>query len=238
MKFLLFISPVLAIGTSAPFSCGAPKPHASLLPYHATLIPKSPIIVTTHIHIIASSPNATSSVPSALITSQMAVVNTDFRPSGISFIHQSTSRTFNAAWAIDPVKHEANMTAALRRGTYKDLNLYFVEDASGNAGYAYPPFETGGNYTFDGAWVRYNTMPGNEGPQGLGKTATHEIGHWFGLYHTFDSVDGEGCAGAGDEVDDTPAQASASDGCPVGRDSCPDQPGLDPIHNYMDYSDE
>jgi hypothetical protein len=56
----------------------------------------------------------------------------------------------------------------------------------------------------------------------------------MGLLHTFEG----GCKGSGDYIDDTPAQAGPTLGCPVGRDSCPKQPGLDPIHNYMDYSFE
>ena len=65
----------------------------------------------------------------------------------------------------------------------------------------------------------------------LGFTATHEAGHWIGLYHTFQN----GCSAVGDRIDDTPRQRFPTSGCPAGQDSCP-EPGLDPIHNYMDYS--
>ena len=90
----------------------------------------------------------------------------------------------------------------------------------------------------DGCNVHAGTMP--NGPlqyYNQGKTAVHEVGHWFGLLHTFQDnscADGD----AGDFIDDTPQESVSTDGCPVGKKSCPDCPGVDPIHNFMDYSQD
>jgi len=184
----------------------------------------------SYLHIVSSRQDK-------MLSDQLAVLNTDFAPHGISFNLLGTDRTINAGWAAD--NNELAMKRALRKGTYKDLNIYFQVRLTDEAlGYAYLPTSvTPGSTAFyrDGVSLNSQTVPGGTlTGYNLGKTGTHEVGHWMGLYHTFQG----GCTGNGDYVSDTPAQASSSSGCPVGRDSCPSQTGLDPIHNYMDYSDE
>ena len=85
--------------------------------------------------------------------------------------------------------------------------------------------------------IHYGSLPnGTLSPYNLGGTATHEVGHYLGLYHTFQGgCDTGSCSTTGDLVCDTPAESTATSGCPSGKDTCP-ATGLDPIHNYMDYS--
>lgn len=137
------------------------------------------------------------------------------------------------------------MRKAVRQGGYDSLNLYFLSNLRGHKGRllgeCFGPM--GGvksstpqsYYTSDGCVIRTETMPGGSVPSEYdgGKTAVHEAGHWFGLAHTFE---GDNCSGPGDHINDTPAEAFKNYGCPKSRDTCPGMPGMDPVHNFMDYS--
>ncbi|CAM1503055.1 Fc.00g078310.m01.CDS01 [Cosmosporella sp. VM-42] len=197
----------------------------------------APINVPVYMHVVSTSTSSADGyLDDATLQKQLDVMNADYAPSQISFSLKKVTRTVNSNWAQD--KSEMDMKKALRQGGYNALNLYYMTYLSGYLGYCYFPEDTtNGSTTFirDGCSILAGTAPG--GPEegyNLGKTTTHEVGHWFGLYHTFEG----GCTGNGDFVSDTPSQASESSGCPTGRDSCPSQAGLDPIHNYMDYSDD
>jgi hypothetical protein len=183
-----------------------------------------------------------------MLTAQLNTLNKAYAPHRIHFTLRNTTRTVNPAWSSDTTGNELPMKRALRQGSYASLNIYFLPNMSGSSlGYCYFPNPTAAaaaaarksdDFLRDGCTVLAATVPGGAAANyNLGHTATHEVGHWFGLYHTFQGGCVDGSAG-GDFVADTPAEASASTGCPVGRHSCAGLPGLDPVRNFMDYSYE
>ncbi|KAJ6262604.1 Ulilysin [Drechslerella dactyloides] len=169
------------------------------------------------------------------LTKQWRVMNENYASTGISFVLKNITHTQNKSWAL-AIRNgttELKMKQTLRMGGYEDLNLYFRVLGRGFFGDFAPNSE---GFWQDGCDILHTTIPG--GPQvnyNEGKTATHETGHWLGLLHPFSG----GCRG-GDYIDDTPAEETASYGCPVGKDTCRGDmfPGLDPIHNFMDYAYE
>jgi hypothetical protein len=157
---------------------------------------------------------------------------------GFSFTFGGVDRTNNATWyASKSAGAEHAMKTALKVGDDSDLNVYTT---SGGAylGWAYLPEITDTAQAYlDGIVIDWRTVPGASteyaGLYDQGDTLVHEAGHWLNLEHTFFGQ----CNKSGDFVADTPAEKSAAFGCQVGRDTC-SAPGLDPIHNYMDYSDD
>jgi hypothetical protein len=199
--------------------------------------------INVYFHVIRRGTGiANGDVTTQMINSQMQVLNAAYAPWGWSFRLVRVDRTTNATWyTMSPGSAAENQAkAALRRGTADDLNIYSANPGGGLLGWATFPSSYAGDPSDDGVVVLYSSLPGGSAaPYNLGDTGTHEVGHWMGLYHTFQGGCKDGTKG-GDYVSDTPAEKSAAYGCPTGRDSCSSRrfPGLDPITNYMDYTDD
>jgi hypothetical protein len=194
--------------------------------------------INVYYHVInKGSGIANGDVPLSQIQDQIQVLNNAFGGSyGWSYTLAGVTRTTNSRWYSlrQGSKNERDMKNALRQGTADDLNIYSANLQGGLLGWATFPSSYSGSPKMDGVVILYSSVPGGSAvPYNEGDTATHEVGHWMGLYHTFQG----GCTGNGDFVGDTPAEASPAYGCPNGRDTCSGG-GADPIENFMDYSDD
>ncbi|KAG8686013.1 hypothetical protein FRC08_012785 [Ceratobasidium sp. 394] len=193
-------------------------------------------------HVIQAGTNLTDgSIPESQITDTIDAMNNHFNESGLSFELAGRDYTTNADWfaGVGPNSiQESDMKGQLRQGGANALNVYSVGFTSGTSvgliGYATYPWDYARRPNNDGVVIRYSVVRGGSTPHfNEGKSVTHEVGHWVGLYHTFQG----GCKGTGDFVDDTPPENGPAFGCPTHRDSCPGG-GVDPIHNYMDNTDD
>ncbi|MCY4727745.1 zinc metalloprotease [Nocardioides sp. STR2] len=197
----------------------------------------------------------------ARIAEQIRVLNEAYAPHGFSFVLERVTRTYEPQWfnmiypnGAEPQRFrgsskEMKMKQALYGdSTTETLNIYSASLGQSLLGWAtfpsdFDPAATGGNplprYR-DGVVIDFRTLPSvpNDtgdsrayATYGEGDTATHEVGHWLELYHTFQG----GCSEPGDYVADTAPEASPAFQCPVGRDTCAGG-GVDPITNFMDYT--
>ncbi|KAL4996135.1 hypothetical protein BDV10DRAFT_115238 [Aspergillus recurvatus] len=219
------------------------------------------IEIETWFHIVSSKASG-DLVSDDMIATQLSYLQDAYQNASISYRLEGVTRQINDEWARN--EDELAMKDALRRGSYRTLNVYFQSDlqvptgseaqghqldfseqlSSSVLGFCTLPDPSingtspRSSYVKDGCNVLAKTMPGGSLTHyNRGGTAIHEIGHWNGLLHTFE---GESCSpdNEGDYIDDTPQESVPTDGCPARKDSCPDSPGVDPVRNFMDYSSD
>lgn len=230
-----------------------------------TLSSETVITIPTVVHVLYN--NSAENISDAQIQSQMDILNEDFRRMNADAVNTPSDFLGVAAdvrieFCLATTDPNGNPTTGITR-TYTSITSFgyssdmkfnttggkdiwnrdqylniWVCDIPSLLGYATFP---GGSPSTDGIVVNYLAF-GNIGDLysnfALGRTATHEVGHWLNLYHIW----GDGSCGVDDGVNDTPVAGGANyNGSPCtypGGDSCPSSPGYDMFQNYMDYSDD
>ncbi len=244
----------------------SPRAHARELQAIITI----PVVV--HVMHRAQAIGTGINISDAQILSQFEVLNEDYRalnsdisnvPSHFNSVIGNPEMEFCLA-QIDP---EGNPTTGIDRvslgagGSWSDnlkpnttwdsekyLNIWVTEIGGGTLGYTTFP---GTSPSYDGVVIDYRYFgkaPENPFPGvfDLGRTATHEIGHWLGLEHTFQSscsgTSAANCSTGGDGICDTPPTQSANYGCSLSTNSntCAETPVdlPDMWMNFLDYMDD
>lgn len=175
----------------------------------------------------------------------LATIDPNGNPLGEPGVHRVNR---NAAGFSAPPFPRNYVNSTIKPATSWNPNQYmnvWVLDLQTYLGYAQFPSQSGlpglsingGAANTDGVVVRYASVgscttpfPG-AAPYNLGRTLTHEVGHWLGLRHIW----GDGGCGVDDFCADTPASDMENYGCSTGHVSCGT---VDMIENYMDYTDD
>ncbi|CAB9500897.1 Extracellular metalloprotease GLRG [Seminavis robusta] len=168
------------------------------------------------------------------------------------------TESFDDDWHSLDSDHDLDYKSELRQGDCTTLNIYSTGPVEGVFGWGTKAFHC---YDWDsqddeqedkptscynrcqdemdndGVVIRYETVAGGSAEDyDEGDVLVHEVGHWLGLYHTFQN----GCDRPGDFILDTPAESGPAFGCEKPKDTCTgdDHEGSDPIHNFMNLSND
>ncbi|MCB9878332.1 MAG: zinc metalloprotease [Planctomycetes bacterium] len=223
----------------------------------AAYAPTDVVTIPVVVHVIQNT-SGTGNLSDQRVQSQITVLNEDFRAmagtpgaggfdTGIQFVLATTDPNGNPTTGI--TRH-TNNTWWTDSGSYwnsiawptdRYLNIYTNNiGGGGTLGYV-PDLPQGGsvlNTNADRVVILYSTFgrPGTLPPYDTGRTTTHEVGHYLGLFHTFDNGCGTAsCYTTGDRICDTNSEANPRFGCPGSATSCGT---ADPFHNFMDYTDD
>ena len=252
----------IAIAKKEGRSCGTRTPSADEVdamktlenasgnkgkPGGGTPLPPGSVTIPVYYHVLHTANGGGTQVTDQDIAAQIQVLNDSFsgatggENTAFRFVLAGRTDTNNDAWYNMGYGSaaERDAKAALRQGGAGTLNIYSANIGDGLLGWATFPNNYRAQSSNDGVVILSGSEPGGDAaPYNEGDTATHEVGHWLGLYHTFQG----GCSRNGDQVADTPAVASPNFGClaPGSVDSCTGNkyPGADAVENFMDYTDD
>ena len=218
-----------ALGTSA--DCNSS--NTTIKPEY---VPGTGWIIPVWVHEIRNRQGTQGVLNGTQIPSQITALNNAFSADGIQFTLAGTTLSKNTNWYNDG----GTYYNTLARDVNNNLNIY-TNTASGNLGYAYVPSGGGvvGN-KWDRVVIYWRAMgnPGTYGaPYNEGDTTTHEVGHYLGLYHTFQGgcTSTSGCYNNGDLICQTQPESAPHFSPCTDPNTCGNP---DPIHNFMDYSDD
>lgn len=249
-------------GTTGPLPLGGDDCSTSSTTPGPQYLPSKLWHLPIVVHVIMDGACVQGALTDETVYEQIAILKGDFRalPGTLGDPGVDTRIQFELA-TVDPagnpttgITRSCNTTWYNDQGTYWDtlawdphryVNLY-TNTANGARGYVpFLPADGGGTMVGTNAdRVVINHLAfGDGGPvpaHANGRTSTHELGHFLGLYHPYlngcGTAEPPGCYTTGDLLCDTPPDATNHSGCAVGSTSCGGFPV--PITNYMELTDD
>jgi hypothetical protein len=244
------VFPNFLAGSPSDCTLSATSPAAVYAPSEGPLY-RIPVVV----HVIRRSNGTTGNISVACVQGAIEMLNDDFRArAGTQGAPGTDTRIEFFLAETDPqgnptsgITYSNNNTWYDDSGSYwntlawdptRYMNIY-TNTASGALGYVSQfPQESGTGTLSDRVVVRWDAFGpcATLSPYNLNRTLTHEVGHYLGLFHTFQSGCGtSSCYTTGDRICDTDPERDPRFGCPTSAASCSTP---DPIRNYMDYTDD